>query len=64
MLLQIVGKSLAHSLLYGTCNLGVSKLCLGLSLKLRFGHLDGNHGSETLTEVLTGNLYLCLLNLL
>ena len=64
VLLKIVGKSFAHSLLYSTCHLGVTEFGLCLSLKLRFCHLDGDDSSETLTEVLTGNLYLCLLNLL
>ena len=64
MLLQVVGQCLAYSLLYGTCHLRVSELRLRLSLKLRFCHLDGDDGRQTLAEVLWGNLNLCLLNLL
>ena len=40
VLLKIVGESLAHGLLHSTCHLRVAEFRLGLSLKLRFSHLD------------------------
>ena len=64
MLLKVVGERLAYGLLYGTCHLGIAELGLGLSLKLRLCHLDGDDGGEALAEVLAGNLYLGLLQCL
>ena len=64
MLLEVVGKSFAHSLVDGTLHLGVAKFCLGLTFKLGLCHLDGDDCSESLAEVLRRNLNLCLLNLL
>ena len=64
MLLEIVGQSLAHSLLHGTCHLTIAQFGLGLTLKLRFCHLDGDDGSETLAEVLACHFNLGLLYLL
>ena len=64
MFLQIGGESLTHSLLHGSCHLAVAQLGLGLSFKLRFGHLDGDNGSESLAEVLTTDFHLVLDQLL
>ncbi len=64
MLLQIVGQGFAYGLLYGSGHFTVAKFGLGLSLKLRFGHLDGDDGGQTLTEILTSDFYLGLLDLL
>ena len=64
MLLQIVGESLAYSLLHGACHLRVAQLGLGLALELRLGHLHRDDGREAFAEVFAGNLYLSLLDLL
>ena len=64
VLLEVVAQCLTDSLLDGTCHLAVAELRLGLSLELGLSDLDTDDGGESFTEVLTGNLYLCLLNLL
>ena len=64
MLLKIVGQGFAHGLLHGSRHLAVAQLGLGLSLKLRLCHLDGDDSGEALTEVFACNLDLRLLDLL
>ena len=64
MLLKIVCESLANSLLYGTCHLAVAKLGLGLSLELRFCHLDADDGCKSFAEVLTADFDMVLCQLL
>ena len=64
MLLKIVGQCLTDSLLNSAVHLGVTELCLCLTLKLRLGNLYGDNGCQSLLEVLAGNLYLCFLYLL
>ena len=64
MLLQVVAEGLAHGLLHGTRHLAVAQLGLGLALKLRLCHLDGDDCGETLAEVLARYLYLRFLYLL
>ena len=64
MFLKIVCQCLVDSLLYGSLHLAVAELGLGLSLELWFGNLYGDYCSKTLTEILGGNIYLSLLNLL
>ena len=57
MLFEIIVEGFADGLLHGSRHLAVAKLGLGLSLKLRFSHLDGDDGSESLAEVLAGDFY-------
>ena len=64
MLLKVVGECLTNSLLYGTSNLAVTQLGLGLSLELGLSDLDRDDSCETLTEVVASQLNLSLLNLL
>ena len=64
MLLKIVGQGFAHGLLHGSRHLAVAQLGLGLSLKLRLCHLDGDDSGEAFAEVFTCNLDLRLLDLL
>jgi len=61
MLFQVIGERFAYSLVYGSHNFVVAEFRFGLSFKLRFGHLDGDNRGQTFAEVVTGNLYLCLL---
>ena len=63
MLLKVVGQCLAHGRVDGARDLAVAELGLGLALKLRLGHLDGDDGGEALAEVLAGDLNLRFLNL-
>ena len=58
MLLKVECESLTYSLLYGTGHLTVTKLCLGLTLKLRLCNLDRYYCGKTLAEILTLNLNL------
>ncbi len=64
MFLQVIGQRLTDSLLHSAHNLVVAQLGLGLSLKLRFGHLDGDDSRQSLAEVLSRHLYLGLFDLL
>ena len=57
MLFQVIGECFAYSLVHSSHNLVVTELCLGLSFKLRFGHLDGDNCGQTFAEVIAGNLY-------
>ena len=61
MLLQIDGESFTYSLLNSTRYFAVTQLRFGLSLKLRLSYLDGNDGCKPLSEVLSVDFYLCLL---
>ena len=60
MLFQVIGECFAYSLVHSSHNLVVTELCLGLSFKLRFGHLDGDNCGQTFAEVIARNLYFSL----
>ena len=64
MLFQIVGQSLAHSLLHSTSHLAVAQFRLGLSLELGLSHFHTDDRRETLAEVLTADFNLLLLQFL
>ena len=64
VLLEIVGESLAYSLLHGTCHLAVAELGLCLTLELWLCYLDRDYGCESFAEVFACDFYLRLLNLL
>jgi len=64
MFFEIVGERLAHGLVHGAGHLGVAQFGLGLSLELRLGHLDGNHGGESFAEVFAADFDFGLFKLL
>ena len=60
VLLQIVPQGGGHRLVYGSRDLVVAQLGLGLALELRFLHLHRNHGREALAEVVAVDVELQL----
>ena len=58
VLLEIVGELLTDDVLNRGLRLGVSKLLLGLSLKLRILDFNRNDGRETLTDIITAQIRL------
>ena len=64
MLLEVVAQGLAHGGLHHAHHLVVAQLGLGLTLELRLGHLDRDHGRQTVAEVLFRQLDLHLGQLL
>ena len=53
---QLVGDDVVHQ----RTDVGVTQLCLGLTLKLGLGELDGNDGGDALAAVVAGDLVVFL----
>ena len=53
---KIVGKLLRHQVIHQCTHLAVSKLCLGLSLKLRFHQLYADDGRNAFADIFAGEI--------
>ena len=54
ILLQEIGQLLADNIVHSSTGFAVTQFLLGLSLELRFGHLNTDNGGQPLTDILAG----------
>ena len=60
ILLQKISELFTQHRTHRTGDLGVPELLLGLTLKLRIFNFDGNNRRESLSQILTGQIFIAL----